>query len=148
MWQWLLFTTSPTFFSWSLCGQQVFLFNSKFSKALISFAAAHNVWVTHLSVLKEGPAFPEETAAADNLWTLSLVLPVIVALSALVDLVLVFIFQKWFHPLREIIVNINNRERPTIEMASFDEGEIWDLINKLCYLVSHLVCQLGSIFTW
>jgi len=88
------------------------------------WTTAHNVWVTHLSVLKEGPAFPEETAAADNLWTLSLVLPVIVALSALVDLVLVFIFQKWFHPLREIIVNINNRERPTIEMASFDEGEI------------------------
>ena len=98
--------------------------NSKFSKALISFVTAHNAWETHLSVLQEGPAFPEETAAADNLWTLSLVLPVIVALSALVDLVLVFIFQKWFHPLREIIVNINNRERPTIEMASFDEGEI------------------------
>jgi len=88
------------------------------------WTTAHNAWETHLTVLQEGPAFPEETAAADNLWTLSLVLPVIVALSALVDLVLVFIFQNWFHPLREIIVNINNRERPTIEMASFDEGEI------------------------
>ena len=89
---------------------------------LYIFIAAGNVWETHLSVLKEGFAFPEETTAADTLWTLSLVLPVIVALSALVDLALVFIFQEWFHPWRKILVR-NQEELPgqEIEMAPVNE---------------------------
>ena len=69
--------------------------------------------------MEDGYAFQEETQAADRLWTLSLVLPVIVALSALVDLALVFAFQQWFHPWRRILAREPVQEE--IEMGRVND---------------------------
>ena len=55
-----------------------------------------------------------------------MVLPVIVALSALVDLALVFAFQQWFHPWRRILAREPVREE--IEMGRVND-EAGDLIN-------------------
>ena len=74
----------------------------------------------HLVILEDGYAFHEETQAADRLWTLSLVLPLIVALSALVDLALVFAFQQWFHPWRRILAS-REPVREEIEMGRVND---------------------------
>ena len=71
-------------------------------------------------MLDEGYAFPEEEDAASMLFTLSWVLPVIIAISALVDLLLVFVYQKFFHPWRRILGSNQEPENqePEVEMAA------------------------------
>ena len=71
-------------------------------------------------MLDEGYVFPEEEEAASMLFTLSWVLPVIVAISALVDLLLVFAYQKFFHPWRRILSSNQEPENqePEVEMAA------------------------------
>ena len=71
-------------------------------------------------MLDEGFAFPEEEEAASLLFTLSWVLPVIIAISALVDILLIFVYQKFFHPWRRILDNNQEpeSEEPEEEMAA------------------------------
>ena len=72
-------------------------------------------------MLAEGYAFPEEKEAASMLFTLSWVLPVIVAMSAMFDLLLVFVYQELFHPWRRILSKNQEPENQgsEVEMASF-----------------------------
>ena len=52
--------------------------------------------------------------------TLSWVLPVIVTISALIDLVLIFVYQELFHPWRRILASNQEPENqePEVEMAT------------------------------
>ena len=70
-------------------------------------------------MLEEGYAFPEEKEAASMLLNLSWVLPVIVAISALVDLLLIFVYQELFHPWRRILGSNQapENQEPEVEMA-------------------------------
>ena len=79
---------------------------------------AANVWEKHQNLLDEGYVFPEEKEATSMLLTLSWVLPVIVAISALVDLLLIFVFQELFHPWRRILVDNQEPENQEVEMSS------------------------------
>ena len=79
---------------------------------------AANVWEKHQHLLDEGYVFPEEKEATSMLLTLSWVLPVIIAISALVDLLLIFVFQELFHPWRRILVDNQEPENQEVEMSS------------------------------
>ena len=48
-------------------------------------------------------AFPEEEKAKDLLNYLSWVAPLVTLLASLVDLALIFLYQKCFHPWRRIL---------------------------------------------
>ena len=67
----------------------------------------------HQDLLDQGYAFPEEKQAAGLLLALSWIMPIIVAVSALTDLILVF--QKMFHPWRRILAENQDAE---VEMAA------------------------------
>ena len=80
---------------------------------------AANVLEKHQNLFDEGYyVFPEEKEATSMLLTLSWVLPVIVAISALVDLLLIFVFQELFHPWRRILVDNQEPENQEVEMSS------------------------------
>merc|ERR1712228_550072 len=90
---------------------------SKSKSEIVAMIIVHNIsnmllivplWMTaaqvltkHQDLLDQGYAFPEEKQAAGLLLTLSRIMPIIVAVSALTDLILVF--QKMFHPWRRIL---------------------------------------------
>ena len=57
----------------------------------------------HQDLLDQGYAFPEEKQAASMLLTFSWIMPIIVAVSAFTDLLLIFVYQKMFHPWRRIL---------------------------------------------
>ena len=67
-------------------------------------------------MLDEGFAFPEEKEAASMLFALSWVLPVIVAISAIFDLLLVFVYQELFHPWRRILSSSQEPENQEAEV--------------------------------
>ena len=54
-------------------------------------------------VLDRGLEFPEEEKARDLLSYLRWVAPLVILLASLVDLVLVTLYQKCFHPWRRIL---------------------------------------------
>ena len=68
----------------------------------------------HQDLLDQGYAFPEEKQAAGLLLTLSWIMPIIVAVSAFTDLLLIFVYQKMFHPWRRILAENQDAE---VEMA-------------------------------
>ena len=69
----------------------------------------------HQDLLDQGYAFPEEKQAAGLLLTLSRIMPIIVAVSAFTDLLLIFVYQKMFHPWRRILAENQDAE---VEMAA------------------------------
>ena len=59
--------------------------------------------VVHLGI---GQVFPEEDEAASLLLNLSQQMPIIVVASSVLDLFLVFLFQKFLHPWRRILAAV------------------------------------------
>ena len=59
--------------------------------------------VVHLGI---GQVFPEEDEAASLLLNLSQQMPIIVVASSVLDLFLVFLFQKCLHPWRRILAAV------------------------------------------
>ena len=56
--------------------------------------------------MKLGHVFPEEESAVSLLLTLSWVMPVLVVISSLIDLIMVFLYQKFLHPWRRILQKV------------------------------------------
>ena len=56
--------------------------------------------------MKLGHVFPEEESAVNLLFTLSWVMPVLVVTSSLIDLIMVFLYQKFLHPWRRILQEV------------------------------------------
>ena len=56
--------------------------------------------------IEAGHVFPEEEEAFDRICFLSWVMPVIVIVSSLIDLGMVFYFQKYLHPWRRILSEV------------------------------------------
>ena len=61
----------------------------------------HEFFVAHIG------AFKEEQNAFDLLTSLSWQLPLFMAASALVDLLLVLVYMKWLHPWRDILQDVS-----------------------------------------
>ena len=68
--------------------------------------AAKNVMMRHAVHLGAGQVFPEEDEAASLLLNLSQQMPIIVVASSVLDLFLVFLFQKFLHPWRRILAAV------------------------------------------
>ena len=60
----------------------------------------------HSEQMKLGHVFPEEESAVSLLLTLSWVMPVLVVISSLIDLIMVFLYQRFFHPWRRILQKV------------------------------------------
>ena len=81
----------------------------------------------HSEQMKMGHVFPEEEAAASLLLTLSWVMPVLAATSALLDLVMVFLFQKFLHPWRRILEKVR-KYLLTDQIQSFRDKTLQPII--------------------
>ena len=60
----------------------------------------------HFEQIKLGHVFPEEESAVSLLLTLSWVMPVLVLIFSLIDLIMVFLYQRFFHPWRRILQKV------------------------------------------
>ena len=65
----------------------------------------------HEFLLAHIGAFKEEQNAFDLLSRLSWQLPTILAVSALVDLLLVMVYMKWLHPWKDILQDVSRTLR-------------------------------------
>ena len=65
-----------------------------------------NVWKKHSKEIEAGHVFPEEEEAINLLCLLSWMMPIIVVASSLIDLWMVFYFQKSLHPWRRILSEV------------------------------------------
>ena len=71
-----------------------------------AFHAAANVRKKHEREIAVGHVFHEEEAAVVLLDLFSWVMPTIVAVSSLIDFLLVLLFQKILHPWRRILAKV------------------------------------------
>merc|ERR1712083_417748 len=84
------------------------------------------VWVTASNVNKAHIerilAFPEEKKAKDLLDNLSWVAPLATLLASIVDLVLVVLYQRVFHPWRRILTEeVSSEKNPTYRRTTSTE---------------------------
>ena len=77
------------------------------------YCLAYNVQARHEFLVAHIGAFKEEQNAFDLLATTSLSwqLPLFMAASALVDLLLVLVYMKWLHPWRDILQDVSRTLR-------------------------------------
>ena len=74
----------------------------------LNFAAvAYNVQARHEFLMAHIGVFKEEQNAFDLLSSLSWQLPLFMAVTALLDLLLVLVYMKWLHPWRDILQDVS-----------------------------------------
>ena len=71
--------------------------------------SASKVTEKHLLLRNNIGTFPKEDEAFDLLTRLSWQLPIFVIVSAILDLVLAFVYLKWLHPWKIILQEVSSK---------------------------------------
>ena len=99
----------------------------------------------HAVHLGAGQVFPEEDEAARLLFNLSQQMPIIVVASSVLDLFLVFLFQKFLHPWRRILAAVILIFSSWTQVLIFSGGhKIWEWGHDEvggAFVIPNAVCQ-------